>query len=1536
MAEEFNNNEAEEKKKQQEREREREEERKRNSSSGSSNDQFMREGGTVMGADYTPKDLSGLEYTDNSGNSVIKTVNNEAKNMGEAGVRMVEAPMNEEENDVKQGEKKLSHVADVLSLAIGNGNDAVINSTYNSIDFNNLSEDEKEYLQNIGCDTDLATEEKLNSDVVHFADGEADFGEGSARVDVKLADGTCATITQAEIDQMLATGGLKEGTFTIEGHKETVVHKEERSFEVITGENNEIKIADTTAYKQGQASYNEVMQNAQTLHFETNRAGQDIAYVTHNGSSVAINKSQIDAAFNAQQQQQVYSGMASEALKAGNLNLAEKYTNASQAWAQKSIVTAQFTSHESVPKQYNLQGATVLDKNGVMTKYTGPDAISSLIGMNYRSASSMVSAGTIAAGSFQAAGRMDARQMANIASGGTVVGNKANALQNMANKGYDYLCRDSNLSGKLTKTGDAAVRLSDVNKARKDLLKELNIAKQAGNSAKVEELKAAIAKIDNYKKFGGKVTDFHTSKGLSASQKRGVQFLVGTTGVLNSDVMTPIMQAKSSINTVKSLVNTAGNAGARIHRRAAARNNARMQKLNKIADNKVTRSLANSAQKKVDRLNYIDRKNMARGRGGEAWKNFKAQERLNRLNGRVAKGDASIELIRRKQDKILDRQKVLNNQLNKTGKVKDKVAINKKKERLESKRRALETKRDKYKLKNQATLDKKAKYESKLAKKNDRRGKLTNKAKTKMRAMLARNKLGRGVLKGGSILSKAGNFLSTKFSAFKAGVGKFFTKLFNLPRMIAGYVVLFIGSLMLITSGVALCAQYVQSFFGWLTTPPKGLGESIKDAVFKELAEADINYNQYIIDKTGFELGNTFVKVAVADAKWHYLLDSLFETAPSGGNGAADGSYAFDMDWYRALDKAEVRNIWMREEADNTTQDLDASGKPTGTLTFAETYVSDPEKRTKLDGVNVNLMPILSMANRRMDNATDYRNFRSVQAYCYYMWVATHDKACYDDRNGDGKVEGEDEDAYELNMDVPFCSVDNLTDKKNVWDPDAREFVKPLAKGIKGGCSNIFYHGYSKDSYGVFGAAKLMAASFVDGLDAFMKGKSLSDYMTPVSTELSCTPGLDVMSGNWKDASETTYSVYHMKEDGTRYATSSAFENDKGEMACLNFTTAQWATDEKAYILGQRNPFEGLSPYLKKTVGEGDASSGYTWGATTCGYDSHDHSAGWVAGVCDTENCPYKNHVHDATCPKDASGYQCDAAKHTHTTACCSLEHEHEPWIDRSNPGCWTTIVICQGHCGGHIEAEMNVVVMNTWESLFKMDNFRMCYFLDESCFQTFAHWDHLIFDLDVWMFVWQYKIHKWFAPLDMGGKSCMTLMYNPNGRMAWNTKPSKSSLNSIGIFGSSEYNENKTKDGEDADLEKDRQDLEKNLDGETTPSSSDPDYENWLASIDLYMFDGWWSDPKTIYKLTPSGEPKPITIPGSYEKALHAMHQLYGDNDNNWNSGRTAWGGGGFKDGNELGRQVGVQFPKGTDAKDPGAFFKYVKKEKKKKEEGK
>ena len=207
MAEEFNNNEAEEKKKQQEREREREEERKRNSSSGSSNDQFMREGGTVMGADYTPKDLSGLEYTDNSGNSVVKTVNNEAKNMGEAGVRMVEAPMNEEENDVKQGEKKLAHVADVLSLAIGNGNDAVINSTYNSIDFNNLSEDEKEYLQNIGCDTDLATEEKLNSDVVHFADGEADFGEGSARVDVKLADGTCATITrclqQADLKKVL-------------------------------------------------------------------------------------------------------------------------------------------------------------------------------------------------------------------------------------------------------------------------------------------------------------------------------------------------------------------------------------------------------------------------------------------------------------------------------------------------------------------------------------------------------------------------------------------------------------------------------------------------------------------------------------------------------------------------------------------------------------------------------------------------------------------------------------------------------------------------------------------------------------------------------------------------------------------------------------------------------------------------------------------------------------------------------------------------------------------------------------------------------------------------------------------------------------------------------------------------------------------------------------------------------------------------------------------------------------------------------------
>ena len=1500
-------NEAEEKKKQQQRDIDKEIDRKRFEDMGAGNEQFARENGVPNASTYDASGLSGIEYTDNSLNSRIQQLNAEAKNSGNSAIRMVEQPMNEEENDVGKGAKNIGKVADIMSLAIGNGNDAVINSTYNSIDFDNLTAEEQQYLVDIGCDRNTDLEEA--SKLVSFADGEENFGAGTATVDVQLADGSRATISQAEIDQLRDSGGLNSGTFTLAGHTETITVKEDRNYQFTSVDKDTRRVDYTYTDKNG-----EVHSGSQT----TDLTGNAVI------DGHAFSGRQLEVASYASQHNlaDTWAQKAAQATAMGNLDLAAKYTHASEAWAQKSVVTAQFTDHTTVQKQLSLNGATVLDKNGVLTKFTGPDAINQLIGSDYGGGLHRSHMGAVSSASFAAAGRMDGAQLANVASGGSVVGNKAAALQNMANNGYRYLCNDANLSGKLTKTNDASVRLKDVNAARASLVKELKAAKAVGDTAKINALTESIAKIDNYKKFGGKVTDYRTSNGLSAAQRRGIQTIVGTTGVLSSDVFSPIMQARNSVNTVKSLVTTAGNAGAKIRRRMAGKHNARMDVLNKVFDSKLTNKLATNAQKRVDKLNYIDRKSMARGRGGEAWKNFKMEEKLGRMQKAVGKKDAGIDLIRKKQERLLDRQKVLNDRLSKVSDAK-KARLSKKDDRLQAKIDKLDAKRNKYSLDRQKAINKKSKFEERLARRNDKTRKLSYKAKEKFKNLVGRTRLGRGALAAGSTLGKIGNFFSTKFASIKAGIGKFFNKLFNLPKILAGYVVLFIGSMMLITSLFALCAQYVHSFFGWLTTPPKSIHSIIEDAVFEKLDGANINYNQYIIDKTGFELGNTFVKVAAADAKWHYLLDSLFETAPSGGNGT-DGSYAFDMDWYKALDKAGVKNIWMREEADNTTQDVDANGKPTGTLAFGETYIADEGARTPLDGVNVNLMPILSMANRRMDNATDYRNFRSVQAYCYYLWVATHDKAVYDDKNGDGVVEGEDEDAYTL-VDIGFCSIDNLTDKHNVWDPDARAFVEPLAKGFKDGCTNIYYHGYSRKSFGVFGGAKLMAAKFVDGLEAFMKGKDLGAFMTPISTELSCTPGLDVMSGNWEKSSE--YSVEHMKEDGTVYTTASAFENDKGEMACLNFTTAQWSTDETAYIEEQRNAFTGeLSPTVKKAGG-----SGNVWGATTCGYDSHDHSGGWVEGVCDTENCPYKDHVHDATCPQDNShNYKCDAALHTHTTACCSLEHEHEPWLDYGHPGCWTTIVICQGHCGGHIEAEMNVVVMNTWESLMKMDNFKMCHFLDDSCFETFLHWDHLIFDLDVWMFIWRYKVHSWFVPLDQG----LTLLANDNGRMEWNKKPSKGDLAKTGCIGSDEYKKNKT-DEEDS-LGQYQGEIEDNIDHNNKPKSSDPDYENWLHEMDLYMFDGWWADPKTIYKPDPSGMPRPVTIPGSYEKALNAMRQLYGDNDDNWNAGRIAWGGGGFKDGSELGNEIGVQFPKEVDAKDPGAFYKYAKKKVDEKEKGK
>ncbi len=1530
--------------------------------------QFENGATTPQMEDWDPNQMELKQYGQNNGNGILDQEATSARSVGDEGHKLLKQQIDQEENDVEGGKKDVRHGLDVLSLAIGNANDAVVNNTYGSINFS--SEETKEWLSKIQLGEDKDLEALKESGALRFSDTETKFAAGSGKVEVRLEDGSRATLTQAQLD-LAATNGY----FTIkggEGHSVTVQQKKTEvvTFTAIdTSGVSFVKKDEKGNESTGVAYIQKDKQGQSFITIEGTNFRQNNCMALQSLQSVSVwaqkakTASDRSKACQLQAQAAMQSGNTALAQKyqsqAQNFSsMAEKYTHASEAWKKKSAVTAQFTTSEDIEKRYDPSKTKVLDKNGNVTSYSARDLIGMDLGQLQKQSASNAARGStvVAAGQSGLSGVITRKS--------DKLNAKADAVRKMADAGYDYLLQNPELKNcGLKKTHDPVLRLRDLNRAQIKLQRDLAMARHSGDLARVKALEGTLKDIESFKKHGGNVRSYQTSQGLSASQKRGVRFVADQTGITSSDVMSPVMRTASTVGMVKSTIRSAASAGRDIQRSVRQANSRYAQKQLKKYEAKRNKKpnhfiqqkyetwekKAQKAQEKEAAIHRLDQRDRAKRRGGIALKNYKEEQALLKIDQKLGEKRVS-EIIQKRQNKLIDQKSMLEKKIeagrDRSGKLaKRKAKIDRREQTADKLRKAVEHKEGKHDAKLQSKKDK---IEKKRMRRADRE---KNRLSYKMREKWNNSKVG-------AALNKAGD----KVSGFFAAAGEALKEILDLKKYLVAAYFIIIFFVMASTSVIGLGMEYASNFFGdLLMFDPIGEAKTLASGVLADVKEAtgdmklelqgnldkfyaktrDVNYNQYVIDRTAYSMGSAFAKVCASDAKWHFLIDKLFTKAPSGS-----ACFAVDMDWYMALDKADVGHIWAREEADNTTKH-----KKTGELVWKDTYISNPAARTELDGVNVNLAPILSMANYRCIDGITFRNFRNVQAYCYYMFIATHDKARYDDRNGDGDVKDEDESPYELDLEHPiYCGIGKLHIGQHKWNTTTMTLTK--AKPQENNCTNVYYHGFSREAFGLIGGVKLKAATFVDALTIILKGKKTSDFMTPIGTELSSTPGLDIFSGNWRELDPLVYSVQHMKvldrtKEGAEveyYENESAFIDKNGDLACHNFTTAQWSNDEKMYVEDQRNEFGGiLSPYVKKQGGKGNV-----WGATTCGYDTHDHSGGRIEGVCNTGACPYKDHIHDETCPKDEKGnYICDAATHIHDQNCCDLGHEHLPWNSYGDPGCWTTIVICQGHCGGHIKATMNVVVMNTWESLMACDNFKMCYFLREKCFTTFLDWDHYLFDLDVWMFFWNQKIHSWFNPLAQG----LILLTSPFDFLDWAKGKITTGIANIGCYGSKEYKEATTdedtpvddEEGNDAQQAKLAKLLENKGKDPNLPKAGDPDYEKYTSEQDLYDFAGWWSegyeivkvytDPKSHYSFKVTKK-----VPEGYDSAVELMESLYGTNENNWETVRLMWHAEPVKtydkDGNlirslEL-NDWGVNFPSGNDAKDPGKFYKLPKKDKK------
>ena len=170
--------------------------------------------------------------------------------------------------------------------------------------------------------------------------------------------------------------------------------------------------------------------------------------------------------------------------------------------------------------------------------------------------------------------------------------------------------------------------------------------------------------------------------------------------------------------------------------------------------------------------------------------------------------------------------------------------------------------------------------------------------------------------------------------------------------LIAELIICAGGSVMVIASAIA-------SFFA---------SETIEDVDFKDELFGDINYAQYITNKTHEVLGSTFEEAAENSVYTYYVSEKPVLSADANGN-------SLHIPWYCGVNPGNIDNIWMREECDNVTKD------DSGLLAFRELeyidnpeeddilkdhhYTSDKDSRKQLSGISSNLEPILSMAHYR-------------------------------------------------------------------------------------------------------------------------------------------------------------------------------------------------------------------------------------------------------------------------------------------------------------------------------------------------------------------------------------------------------------------------------------------------------------------------------------------------------------------------------------------------------------------------------------------
>lgn len=458
----------------------------------------------------------------------------------------------------------------------------------------------------------------------------------------------------------------------------------------------------------------------------------------------------------------------------------------------------------------------------------------------------------------------------------------------------------------------------------------------------------------------------------------------------------------------------------------------------------------------------------------------------------------------------------------------------------------------------------------------------------------------------------------------------------------------------------------------------------------------NINYIQIIVDDTAQTLGNSLQEVAERDAKTHYLDIDNGHAIPSNYTG-----------WYKEPTDGTIGRIVKTE---NTSQNS--------------------------CGLNENLLPITSIMHMRYQDEIDFLNWHTAHAYVYYMYVQTHHVYHY----------------------VPYEARD-INDCDNLYENNADVYYGYTAEG-KGvltrpneSCTNVYIHGYNTDLNKEVNKIRLKVFGVLDSALSLIGVEMNEEYngifTTPIegcNDFLVCARSLaeeDAICGY--DYHQHTYSCYQLS------CGKEAHVHGDGNCSCTQpVQQHDWQCSKQydCHVCGM------VTTNVTEITEHYHNNPGH-WGGWnyTCG-----HHTGHNSNCCSKEQ-----HIHELEPPTNHTSfsdsvYDNDPNDTVHgcysPTACGKPAHQHTPWSKDPvtqvvNPGCFETIYICKGHCGGHFTPVVNMQVDTSFEYIAKHDYFKTPYFLSSADFGTIGSYavNLKANNIEEWKGLWDAQMLQWFKP---------------------------------------------------------------------------------------------------------------------------------------------------------------------------------------------